>query len=99
MSAASVFPAKIVCPPSTERVRIVFKRLVAVLGGDDVAGDEGGDDPGYPDRAEEQEDERDRQPGVVDVAAEGDFVRLAALGDEGADEDQRHDRGAQPSPM
>ena len=66
--------------------------VVAILGGDDVAGDQRGDQREHPDRAEEQQDERDRQAGVVDVAAEGDVVRAAALGDEGDDEDDRHQR-------
>ena len=39
-----------------------LQRAVAVLGGDDVAGDQRGDQREHPDRAEQQQHERDRQP-------------------------------------
>ena len=47
-----------------------LQRPVVVLGGDDVAGHERGDEREQPDRAEEEQHERDREPGLADVAPE-----------------------------
>ena len=54
-------------------------------------GHQRGDQREHPDRAEEQQHERDRQPGLVDVAPEGDVLGRAALGRDGDDEDDRHE--------
>ena len=56
-----------------------LQRAVVALGGDDVARDERRDQRQAPDRHEEEDDERHREPGVADVAAERDVVRAAGL--------------------
>jgi hypothetical protein len=63
-----------------------------VLGSDDVAGHERRDQRKAPDRHEEEDDERDRQPGVADVAAERHVVGAPGLEDEHRHEDDRDDR-------
>ena len=57
-----------------------LQRPVAVLGGHDVARDQRGDQREEPERAEEQPDERDRQPGLAHVVAERDALRTAVVG-------------------
>src|SRR5204863_641154 len=63
----------------------------------DVARDQGGDQREHPDRAEEQQHEREGQAGLVDVAAEGDVLGTVAPAVErhSRDEDDRH-HGRQP---
>src|SRR5262249_19797495 len=73
-----------------------LQRPVVALGGDDVAGDERGDQRQPPDRHEEEDDERDGEPRLADVAAERHVVRPAALEQEHDDEDDRDcGRGAE----
>src|SRR5438552_5912659 len=69
-----------------------LQRPVVALRGDDVAGDERGDQRQAPDRHEEEDDERHREPGLPDVAAERHVVGAAALEHEHRDEDDRDDR-------
>ena len=79
VNAASTLPAK-TSPRSRERVRIVFSVPLWLSDGDDVAGDERGDQRQPPDRHEEEDDERRREAGVADVAAERHVVRAARSG-------------------
>ncbi len=69
-----------------------LERAVAVLGGDDVARHERGDQREEPDRAEREQDERRGEARVAHVAAERDVVGSAALQGERDDEDRRRDR-------
>src|SRR5581483_3493062 len=69
-----------------------LQRAVVILGGDDVAGDERGDEREHPDRTEEQDHERDGQAAAVDVAPEGNVVRSALAEMGGDDEQDRHQR-------
>src|SRR5439155_7016532 len=74
-----------------------LQRPVVVRGGDDVPRHERRDQREHPHRSEEQQDERDCEPGLVDVSPEGDVVRLAVLRPDGHGEDDRDSRGgAQP---
>ena len=74
-----------------------LERAVVALRGDDVAGDERGDQGQPPDRHEEEDDERHGEARVADVPAERDVVRAAGLEHEHDDEDDRHEhRGAEP---
>src|SRR5439155_19777984 len=73
-----------------------LQRVVVALRGDDVARDEGGDQRQAPDRHEEEDDERGREPRVADVPAKRNVVRAARLEYQYDDEDDRHqDRGEQ----
>src|SRR5579885_132105 len=74
-----------------------LQRAVVALGGDDVAGDERGHERQAPDRHEEEDDERHREPGVADGAPERDVGRPALLQHEHDDEHDRHEhRRAEP---
>ena len=73
-----------------------LQRPVVALRCNDVAGDERRDQGERPDRHEEQNDERRRQPRLPDVTAQRDVVRAAGLQDQHRDEDQGHEhRGTQ----
>ena len=70
-----------------------LQRPVVAFRGDDVPGDEGGDQRKAPDRHEEEDDEGHGETGVADVAAERDVVGAAGLENEHDDEDDRDERG------
>ena len=58
--------------PALQRAREDrLERPVVILGGEDVARDQRRDQREHPDRAEQQDHERDRQPAAVQVGGEG----------------------------
>ena len=65
--------------PALERAREDrLQRAVVVLGGEDVAGDQRGDQREQPDRAEQQHHQRDRQPAARQVRREREVAAVAA---------------------
>ena len=61
-----------------KRTYLGLGAAVVVLGGDDVPRHQRGDQREHPDRAEQQQHERDREAARVDVAPEGDEQPAAA---------------------